>query len=252
MDFKGEFACVDGRDCYPLTVLDDHSRYCLGLVACANTQLLTVQPALIEIFRRYGRPWAMLADNGPPWGNGHSPAGWTRLGVWLLRLDIALHHGRPWHPQTQGKDERFHRTLDVELLAGRSIRDLPHAQGLFDPWRDLYNRVRPHEALGLASPISRYRVSPRVYPEVLPAIEYAGGETLRQVRRDGYFRWQGCYGWLGEAFAGQTIALRPSLVDGLWRVCYGRHWIGQLDLRAVPAEATRVPVERVPRTEREP
>jgi transposase InsO family protein len=127
MDFKGQFACGDGRDCYPLTVLDDHSRYSLGLVACANTQLVTVQQALIEVFRRYGRPAAMLADNGPPWGGGPSPGGWSRLGVWLLRLDIELLHGRPWHPQTQGKDERFHRTLDVELLAGRSIRDRGHA-----------------------------------------------------------------------------------------------------------------------------
>jgi transposase InsO family protein len=252
MDFKGEFACLNQQDCYPLTVLDDHSRYAVGLQACANTRQTTVQEALIEIFRRYGLPWAILADNGPPWGTGHSPAGWTRLGLWLLRLDIELYHGRPWHPQTQGKDERFHRTLKAELLAGRLIRDLAEAQSLFDPWRQQYNQVRPHEALDLACPISRYQVSPRTYPQTLPAIEYASAETLRQVGRDGYFRWQGRHGWLGEAFAGQTIAVRPSLTDGLWRICYGRHWIGQLDLRTVTREMRRVPVERVPLSERQP
>lgn len=251
MDFKGEFACLDGRDCYPLTVLDDHSRYAIGLIACANTQQITVQRILIELFRRYGRPWAMLADNGPPWGTGQSPGGWTRLGLWLLRLDIQLYHGRPWHPQTLGKDERFHRTLDVELLQGRCIRDLTHAQNLFDPWRDLYNRIRPHEALDLAAPASRYRVSPRAYPKVLPALEYASDQTVRRVNRQGYFSFTNRHCWLGEAFGGESILLQPSPSHGLWRVCYGRHWIGRLDLRAVPATTRTIPVERVPLAERQ-
>lgn len=250
MDFKGQFACGDGRDCYPLTVLDDHSRYAVALLACGNTQLLTVQQALIGVFRRYGRPAAMLADNGPPWGSGQTAGGWSRLGVWLLRLDIELLHGRPWHPQTQGKDERFHRTLDVELLAGRTIRDRGHAQELFDPWRDQYNRVRPHEALGLAPPISRYRLSDRAYPEVLPAIEYDRGETVRRVQRNGYFAFQGRSCWLSEVFGRESIALRPSLREGLWRVCYGRHWIGTLDLAAAPAQGP-VPVERVTLAQRQ-
>jgi transposase InsO family protein len=250
MDFKGEFACRNGRDCYPLTVLDDHSRYALGLVACANTQLVTVQQALIGIFRRYGRPQAILSDNGPPWGSGQTPGGWSRLGVWLLRLDIELLHGRPWHPQTQGKDERFHRTLNRELLAGRDVRDLADAQTLFNPWRDMYNRVRPHDALDLATPASRYRPSDRSYPEGLPTIEYDSDELVRRVHRNGYFAFQGRRCWLSEAFGRESIALRPSCRQGLWHVCYGRHWIGTLDLAAA-APGGPVPVQRATRAERQ-
>ena len=250
MDFKGEFACRNGRDCYPLTVLDDHSRYALGLVACANTQLVTVQQALIGIFRRYGRPQAMLCDNGPPWGSGQTTGGWSRLGVWLLRLDIELLHGRPWHPQTQGKDERFHRTLDRELLAGRDVRDLADAQALFTPWRDLYNRVRPHEALDLATPASRYRPSDRSYPQTLPTIEYDSDESVRRVHRNGYFAFQGRQCWLSEVFGRESIALRPGGRQGLWHVCYGRHWIGTLDLTAA-APGGPVPVQRVTRAQRQ-
>src|SRR6202051_3738427 len=98
MDFKGHFALDHGR-CHPLTVLDDHSRYSLGLIACADQTRETVQGHLTALFRRYGLPAAMLADNGSPWG-GSGAQGYTAFEVWLLRVGIRLHHGRPYHPQT--------------------------------------------------------------------------------------------------------------------------------------------------------
>ncbi|NIR98045.1 MAG: transposase family protein, partial [Gammaproteobacteria bacterium] len=114
MDFKGHFALDAGR-CHPLTVLDDHSRYAVGLYACGDERTGTVQGRLSEVFRRYGLPERMLMDNGSPWGDdGTHP--YTPLTVWLLRLGVGVSHGRPYHPQTQGKDERFHRTLGAEVL----------------------------------------------------------------------------------------------------------------------------------------
>src|SRR5579872_1993809 len=114
MDFKGHFATEAGR-CHPLTVLDDHSRFALTIRACTDEARQTVQQALSGVFRRYGVPERILADNGPPWGEPEG--GWTVLAVWLLRLGIGLTHGRPYHPQTQGKDERFHRTLKAEVIS---------------------------------------------------------------------------------------------------------------------------------------
>ena len=101
MDFKGDFAIGSGR-CHPLTVTDDHSRYNVCLAACGNQRTATVKACLIEAFRRYGKPETILADNGSPWGNGPGH-GFTPLTVWLMLHDIAVIHGRPYHPQTQGK-----------------------------------------------------------------------------------------------------------------------------------------------------
>src|SRR5262249_9640533 len=157
--------------CHPLTVLDDHSRFALGLEACANEQGVTVQERLTTIFRRYGLPRRMTMDNGSPWGND-STHPHTPLTVSLMRLGIGVGHSRPYHPQTQGKDERFHRTLKVEVLHGRTFRDLPHCQAAFDEWRTVYNVQRPHEALAMATPGSRYAISARPFPASLPAVEY--------------------------------------------------------------------------------
>ena len=160
MDFKGHFLLGNQQRCHPLTVLDDHSRYSLCLQACLNEQTATVQQQLTATFRRYGLPERMLMDNGPPWGNDLS-CRFTPLTVWLLRLGIAVTHGRPYHPQTQGKEERFHRSLKVEVLADRVFPDVEHMQFRFDDWRYCYNHVRPHEALDMHVPASRYEPSPR-------------------------------------------------------------------------------------------
>jgi len=229
MDFKGHFATIAGR-CHPLSVLDDHSRYAVGLTACGNEQEATVRDRLVAVFRRYGLPWAMIMDNGAPWGDaGDQP--YTIFTVWLLRLGVRVIHGRPSHPQTQGKDERFHRTLKAEVLHGRSFRDLPECQQAFDTWRQVYNHERPHEALGLAVPADRYRPSPRAFPETLPPIEYGPGDIVRKVDQGAYFYFNNRKWRLGRAFRGQPIALRPTSEDGVFNVHYGTHRVATLDLR---------------------
>jgi transposase InsO family protein len=146
MDFKGHFALRHGR-CHPLTVLDDHSRFAVGLSACANEREVTARERLSAVFRIYGLPLRILADNGPPFGTAGTEA-YSSLEVWLMRLGVAVSHGRPRHPQTQGKDERFHRTLRLELLHDREFRDLAEAQREFDGWREVYNFVRPPSGAG--------------------------------------------------------------------------------------------------------
>jgi len=232
MDFKGDFAIGHGR-CYPLTVLDDHSRYALGLAACSNHQDNTVRHCLIAIFRRYGLPLAMLMDNGSPWGDPGCERH-TRFTIWLMRLGIKVSHGRPFHPQTQGKDERFHRSLKAEVLNGKSFGDLAQCQRAFDKWRPIYNNERPHEALDLGVPAKRYRMSPRAYPEDLPAIEYGVGDIVRKVDISGRTSFKSRVWRIGKPFCGQLIALRPTVQDGVFTVHYCAHQIGTIDLNDAP------------------
>lgn len=236
MDYKGEFKMTNGHWCYPLTMLDDHSRFSLVLQACRNQQRTTVEEQLKHVFRLYGLPKAMLMDNGSPWGVSHSPGCFTRLAAWLLRLDIRVIHGRPYHPQTQGKEERFHRTLKTEVLRGHFFDNLKHVQSRFDPWRDVYNHERPHEALGLDVPSSRYRVSPREYPEQLPPIEYASDLEVRKANRVGQLRFRGQVYKISEAFGCQSIGLRPTQKDGIWKIYYCQQGIGQLNLQTGKVE----------------
>lgn len=228
MDFKGMFSLFVGP-CYPLTVLDDHSRFALGLFACPNQQLETVQNHLRTIFRRYGLPQRILADNGGPWGSCGND-GYTHLEVWLIRLGVAMSHSRVCHPQTLGKDERFHRTLKADLLAHRTFTDLPHCQRQFDAWRDLYNLDRPHEALQMAVPATRYRLSLRTFPESLPSIDYDAHDIIRKVQTKGEFSFRNRLFKVGKAFAGLPIALRPTRTDGLYDAFFSWKHIAQINL----------------------
>jgi transposase InsO family protein len=229
MDFKGHFALERGR-CHPLTVLDDHSRFALGLFACADERGETVQTHLTTLFRRYGLPERILCDNGSPWGAG-SESPHTRLTVWLLRLGIGVGHGRPYHPQTQGKEERFHRTLNAEVLQGQTFRDLEISQRRFDVWRPVYNHERPHESLDMAVPASRYQPSPRVYSESPPELVYGEGDLVRKVQSRGVICFRGREWPISQAFRGQAVALRATTTDGLWLVYFGVHRIATIDLR---------------------
>jgi transposase InsO family protein len=229
MDFKGHFALEAGR-CHPLTVLDDHSRYALEIGACADEQEATVHQRLTAVFRQHGLPWRILADNGPPWGTG-GRGRHTRLGVWLLDLGVSLCHGRPYHPQTQGKEERFHRTLKAEVLDARPLADLARAQAAFDAWREVYNVRRPHEALGLAPPASRYKASPRPLPKHIDPPEYEPQAHVRKVHDTGWISFKGRTLACSKAFAGRRVALRATTEDGVFDLCYRSHVLAQVDLR---------------------
>jgi transposase InsO family protein len=229
MDFKGHFAMDRGR-CHPLTVLDDHSRFAVGLESCGDERGDTVRARLITIFRHYGLPERMVMDNGAPWGadaaHPHTP-----LTVWLMHLGIRVSHGRPYHPQTQGKDERFHRTLKAELLQGNTFTDLLACQRAFDHWRSVYNLERPHQALGLVTPVTRYASSPRAFPETLPPVEYGDDDLVRNVMAEGWVNFKGRKFRISMAFRGYPVAFRPTATEGVWDIWFMIHRVAQVDLR---------------------
>lgn len=230
MDFKGHVPCGDGR-CHPLTVLDDHSRFNVVLQACPDERTETVQAALTLAFREYGLPRRVATDNGAPWGD-RAGSPYTPLGVWLMRLGIAVSHSRPYHPQTLGKDERFHRTLKADVLH-TAFPDLVTCQRDFDRWRPVYNGVRPHEALGLAVPASRYRPSERPYPDLLPDLQYGAGDLVRKVQAKGEVHLLGWTVALPKAFRGYHLGFRPTS-DGCFDIYFGTIRLAEADLRGVP------------------
>lgn len=227
MDFKGHFPLRSGR-CHPFTLLDDHSRFALALQACADEKGSTVQTHLTTVFRTNGIPACILMDNGPPWGSDAAHP-FTPLTIWLIRIGISVSHGRPYHPQTQGKEERFHRTLKAEVLHDRLFADLGECQRHFDAWRDIYNLERPHEALKMDVPASRYRASTAAFPERLPSIEYGPDDCVRKVHM-GVIRYKSLKIKVGMGFHGYPVALRPT-ADGCFDVFFCSQKIKHIDLR---------------------
>lgn len=232
MDFKGHFALTDPRAgrCYPLTVLDDHSRFAICLKACSSETGDQVKQALIEAFKTYGLPQRITCDNGNPWGTPKQN-GITKTEAWLIRVGVKVSHSRPMHPQTQGKDERFHRTLKRELLGRAGFNSLQACQQALDGWRDQYNLIRPHYALDHKPPASRYRVSARPYPDRLPTVEYDTGDEVKKVRGNGYITFSGTPVFVGEGLVGEHVAVRARDTDGFFDVMFCDRKVTEIDLR---------------------
>lgn len=234
LDFKGEFRLANGQYCYPLTLVDDHSRFSLAVAGCANQQRSTVQQLLAGVFRRYGLPWAILCDNGPPWGAGLGWRDWgpfyTGLAVWLMRLGIRVIYGRPNHPQGKGKNERFNRTLGDELLDHTQFKDHSEADRRMGDWRTRYNTVRPHQHLDMIPPATRYEPSDRTFPDELPPVEYPGEATTRKVTSNGKIRFRGQQFTVGKAFSGHRLALRASPEPQTFECYFCSHQIRTINL----------------------
>lgn len=231
MDFKGHVAMRQGR-LHPLTVLDDHSRYAIAVEACADETGNTVKTRLQAAFRRYGLPWRMAVDNGPPWGDT-AGGPFTPLTVWLIECGIAVSHSRPYHPQTLGKDERFHRSLNAEALSGPRFESLDQAQQALERWRHVYNTRRPHEAIDLQVPADRYSLSPRAYSERVPPFEYAMGDQLRIVQMHGRVSFQNRVLRASRALIGKTVAFRSTAKDGVYDLFFRYQLVKTIDLNAL-------------------
>lgn len=232
MDFKGNFPYEQGR-CYPLTILDDHSRFSICLQACANERGETVKPILIETFKRYGLPERINVDNGNPWGSLFDSARYTTLSIWLIRHGIQVSYSRPGHPQTNGKEERFHRTLKMELLDPFYYRDLAHIQRAFNRWRNIYNVERPHEGINMQVPADRYKVSYRGYNDRLQEFVYSDDYILRKVDVRGRIHFEGRQIFVGMPFAKEIVGIRLVHESNLdLYFCHQR--LGGINLKEIP------------------
>jgi transposase InsO family protein len=235
MDYKGYFKLLNKEICHPLTITDDHSRYNICLKACENQSEITVKQSLINVFRKYGLPYKILADNGSPWGASRRDLFdgiryYTSLEKWFIQLNIKLLHGRPYHPQTQGKEERFHRTLKQELISYEQFRDHVHCQKRFDIWREKYNCIRPHEAINFKTPAELYKPSSKAYPEKLKTYEYSLSDIKRKVQNKGIISFKNKEIRVGQAFVSETVALRESKENNKYEIYFCNQLIRTITL----------------------
>ena len=215
-DFKGDFALLDGTRCFPLDILDDHSRFSIKIAAKPNT--LGVTDSFREAFYEYGMPDSVLSDNG--WTFRVFRNGYTHFEKWLMNHDILPIHGRIMHPQTQGKIERFHRTMKSELLKQNKFKDIFDADRGLQEWRIKYNNIRPHEALNMKCPAEVYVPSDRTYIDNIKKYEYGGQHHIIKVNSWGYVRFNGWQVYLSETMINENIEFRPNPHGDSFFACY--------------------------------
>ncbi len=224
-DFKGDFALLDGGRCFPLTILDDHSRFSIQIDAKPDTR--GVKDSFRNAFLTYGMPDSILSDNGAQFAG--FKGGYTVFERWLMDHNILPIHGRIMHPQTQGKIERFHRTMKQELLNHNTFTDLAEANTHLQCWRRKYNEIRPHEALGLKVPAQVYLPSSREYQDKLVDFEYNGMYPIRKVNNWGYLRFDQIQIYLSETMADTYLEIRPGDDGDSFLVCYRNFKIAKVD-----------------------
>jgi transposase InsO family protein len=224
VDFKG-YVEVARKKVYPLTVLDDHSRFLLALGCGEDVTMARAWKILWHVFGEYGLPEAILCDNA----FGSSGPGVSWFEARLMRLGIAPIHGRPYHPQTQGKVERLHGTLEAEVVPRLDRSDRVAFEAGLEHWRcAVYNAVRPHESLGDVAPVCRWQKSTRVRPAQLPVVEYASGSVLRRVSSGGEIRWRCAKLLAGHGLIGEHVRVEETSASVL--LWYGPHQIRQIPL----------------------
>src|SRR5712692_1077968 len=234
MDTKGKYRLEDGQ-CHALCMVDDHSRYAVGVYALPVLTMEQAHPCIVNSFRSHGLPLAMLMDHGALWWATSNGWGLTWLSVRLIEQGIRLVYGRVSHPQTQGKVERLHRTLG-EAMRHRGVpRYFSAWPGAVAEFQSTYNNRRPHEAIDMQRPREIYQASPRRYQEQPPAWEYPEGSDVRRVNVNGAIEGAGRKWFVCEALAGQH--LRVERFDGKLLVSYRHMYIREINLEGGTTQA---------------
>jgi len=228
IDFKGWFRTRDGQRCDPVTLSDADSRF---LLACRAVEPTTegVDGVMEAAFREYGLPAALRSDNGPPFA-GIGAGGLSRLAVKWIKLGIRIERTDPASPQQNGRHERMHGTLKRDT-ASPPADTVAAQQRRFDHFRHEYNQVRPHEALGQETPASRYRPSPRPYPDRIEEPHYGPEQAVRRVRTNGEIRWGGAFIFVSETLTGEPVGVAET-EDGDWIVRFADYPVGLIDRRS--------------------
>jgi len=206
VDFKGWFRTGDGKRAEPLTVRDLFSRYGLAVRLVPDQSWSHVRLLFMELFGRYGQPRIIRMDNGGPFAS-KGPGRLSRLSAWWTALGIRAEFTDPGHPEQNGAHEQFHRLLKAETTDPVSSNRRAQ-QRRINRWLCIYNRKRPHEALGQRPPADFYRPDRKAKTARLGRPSYPPDWSVRRVRSNGQIRWQGRLRFIGEAFVGYHVGLK--------------------------------------------
>lgn len=253
VDYKGQFRLGNGKDCYPLTVTDQYSRFLLGCEGFERIHGESARAVFEGLFSTYGLPEVIRSDNGSPFA-ARGLFGLTRLSVFWLRCGVIPERIEPGEPQQNGRHERMHRTLKAETTRPAGVT-LLQQQERFDAFRQEFNAVRPHEALGQKRPRDVYQASKRLFRGV-PELEYPLHDEVVRVSSQGHahvLHRRGGTVFLSGALAGERIGIR-ELDNGRLLLTYANLDLGYYEsstgrfLRAdsTPANTQPTPPESPP------
>lgn len=248
VDFKGHFRTGDARPCYPLTILDAHSRYLIRCEGVEEPNGREVQRIFDSAFSEFGLPATIRSDNGPPFASVGA-GGLSKLSVWWLRLGIRVERIEPGKPQQNGRQERFHRTLKAETTKPAHA-NLRAQQRAFDIFRRIYNDERPHEALDQKPPTLVYELSPRRYPRPLLRFGVDPWDQLARVDPKGCIRWERHSVLISSALAHEDVGLVYDGEAEHYTVMFGPVSLGTLreTNRGVKFVANRARAAEPPRS----
>jgi len=231
-DFLGHFALKDGSRCHTLNVIDDYSRFCLCCAALPDERFVSVKPVFERLFAAYGMPKTLLCDNGSPWGAAVSAArgGITSFEAWMMDLGVLVMHGKPYHPQTQGKEERFNKSFAREAKQYASLDNLSAAQSSFDRYREFYNNERPHMGIDDLRPKDLYHPGETSLPSEMPEWEYPAGACLRKVQCNGRVDYNGRTLAFSCGMTGRTVAILPVKGRSAVNIVYRQFLLARYDM----------------------
>ena len=230
-DFKGQFKLGNGRYCYPLTVSDHYSRYLLGCEALASTSTAPTIEAFEAIFDEYGLPEVIRSDNGVPFSTPRGLSGLSELSVWWMRLGIRPERIEPGCPQQNGRHERFHLTLKNETTRPAKTNMLQQ-QERFDLFKDEYNNERPHEALGMKTPSTKYKKSKRKLTDAMKELEYPLHDYVLRVGSLGTVRLpNGNNCRISSLLSGYTVGAR-ELEEEILLITFGQFDLGYIEQKS--------------------
>jgi transposase InsO family protein len=226
VDFKGWYYTGDGTRVEPLTIRDLHSRYGLRIALLRTQSLAETRPEFALLFARHGWPRRIRCDNGKPFGAGGF-SGLTRLSAWWVKLGIEVEFITRGRPCENGAHEQFHRVYKAEVAAAPA-HTMKEQQARSDRWLRHYNEQRPHEGLGMKKPAELFKKNRRkpALPQPGPW-RYPAGWERRRVKGNGEIRWRGVHRYVGEAFEGEDVGLKPG-GGKKWRVYFGPILVGEL------------------------